>query len=1183
MASRREYEMLFSLNAQLGGSYNSTFNSAQKSIAKMQQEIELLTKTQSNISAYEKQKVAIESTQNKLKVLQQQYDNIQKEMNETGTYSSTLENKLLAKQQQIDKTSASIAEQTVKLGRMSKALEEAGIDTNSLRAEEAKLGVQLDELKAKQVAAAEKANSFGNQASAAFGAVHQAIVAAGITIALKEMYEWFASTAKASMEFESAMTGVSKTTDMSGNELAALAEDIKELSTEMPITTSELAGITEAAGQLGIKKDNLLEFTEVMANLGVATNLTSSDAATALAKFANVVRMSADDYERLGSVIVDLGNNSATTESDIVSMATRLASTGALIGLSEPEIMAVASAMSSLGIEAEAGGSAISKLLKQFEVMVQTGAPELADFAKVAGMSAEEFSVAWGENSVEAMAKFVDGLGRIDAAGGSSVATLEELGITEVRMSNAVLSLASSGGILTDSLKTANAAWKDNTALTNEAKKRYATTESQLKMMQNEYNNLKIAIGDNFNPVLKEMYALGTDVLKGMTQFIQQNPALVKAVTVFVGILAAVVAALAAYAVAAKVAAVASALLTAAIPGLNIIMGIAMGVAALTAGIVALTSALNEGNAEFNSLTATSKENYTELQEATKAYEEAKETYDETSDEALRLRYEVDELTDAYEANKQTLDEFVAESDALLEVHGKIISSYKKSTASINDEEQGLLALVLKLEKLSKKTSLSTVEQKQMKAAVDALNEALPNLSLNYNDATKSLNMTTDSLKAMVKAQAEQERQAENYKAWVKLTKEELKLKDQLAEAEKNLNAERQRRGMYYDELYQQWTNGSYTEDSLWASWTTDLDDYNKEVDRLTTAYEENQAALADVTAKAEEYNAAQQDGTTSGKELSGTITDTTEQMTALADKYKEVYDAALESIQGQYELWDKAAEVVATSAGTINQNIEGQLSYWQKYNENLANLIDRTDDIAGLQEMLASFADGSEESVNAIAGMAKASDSDLKKMVENWQTLRNEQKTVADKLADLQTDFKAGMDALQKELETSIGKMNLDDEAAQSGKNTIQGFIDGATAMTPEVQAAYKKVADAAVAAIDERLEIHSPSQVMWEKGEFAMSGFTGGVESMTPDVREAMSGAAGSGVDAFSSAMQAESSGGGGTVIQLEYSPQYEVSGSNAEEIEAMLRSHDNNLRDTILDLLESVGIDAKRRAYV
>ena len=282
MASRKEYEMLFQLNAQLGGSYSKTFKAAQAELAAMQKEIQSLSKTQSDIAAYQKQQSAVEATRKRLELLQQQYDNIQKEIQQTGEFSADLQNKLLAKQQQIDRTTSSLTKQTQKLNEMGDALQEAGVDMNDLSQSSARLSTRIDALKQDQEEAAEKAQTFGDKAGQAFGAVHEAIVAAGIATALKEVYEYFAACAQASMDFESAMTGVAKTTDFTDEELAAMSESIQEMSTEIPATTDELAGIAEAAGQLGIHKESLLDFTEIMAMLGTATNMTADEAATSL-------------------------------------------------------------------------------------------------------------------------------------------------------------------------------------------------------------------------------------------------------------------------------------------------------------------------------------------------------------------------------------------------------------------------------------------------------------------------------------------------------------------------------------------------------------------------------------------------------------------------------------------------------------------------------------------------------------------------------------------------------------------------------------------------------------------------------------------------------------------------------------------------------------------------------------
>lgn len=257
---------------------------------------------------------------------------------------------------------------------------------------------------------------------------------------------------------------------------------------------------------------------------------------------------------------------------------------------------------------------------------------------------------------------------------------------------------------------------------------------------------------------------------------------------------------------------------------------------------------------------------------------------------------------------------------------------------------------------------------------------------------------------------------------------------------------------------------------------------------------ESAQAAVEQLTGVTEEQAAAEAEATRQTQELQGIIEDVTGQMSALTEAYNEAYGAALDSISGQYALWDEAAKVVETSAGSINNALESQITYWQDYNANLQSLTERSADIEGLGAVIASFADGSENSVNAIAGLANASDEDLRAMVTNWQELQKEQEAAAGSVADLKTDFSATMDELQQELAADIEAMDLGDEAAASGRATIQGYIDAANDMLPEVQAAYKALAQAASNAMGTPSYINSAWYVSGNRG------YATGTESAEP-----------------------------------------------------------------------------------
>lgn len=327
------------------------------------------------------------------------------------------------------------------------------------------------------------------------------------------------AAAKAGIEFESAFAGVKKTVEGTEEELATLRQDILDMALEIPSTAVDIAGVMEVAGQLGIATENLTDFTEVMVNLGVSTNMTAEEAATALAKFANITGMDPTSYENLGSVIVDLGNNFATTELDIVEMSTRLAATGELAGLSEAQIMALATAMSSVGIAAESGGSTMSKLIKKMQIAVETESDILSDYAKVAGMTTDEFSAAFEKDAVVALSAFIDGLNDTERNGGSAIVMLDEMGLTEIRLSNTILALANSSGVMTQAIETANEAWVENNALAIEAGRRYETTESKIQIFKNAVTDLGIKAFDAFEGDFKDGLEWATDAVIDFTEY----------------------------------------------------------------------------------------------------------------------------------------------------------------------------------------------------------------------------------------------------------------------------------------------------------------------------------------------------------------------------------------------------------------------------------------------------------------------------------------------------------------------------------------------------------------------------------------------------------------------------------------------------------------------------------------
>lgn len=314
-----------------------------------------------------------------------------------------------------------------------------------------------------------------------------------------------AAATKTAIEFEDAWTGVTKTVNGTPQQLTKIDDGLKNLAQTTSSTYQDIAHYAELAGQMGIPTDSIVGFTKTITELGDTTNLVGEEAAQSIAKFSNVMvsqsKKTNTYYSRLGSTIVDLGNKFSTTEADIMDMATRLGVAGKMVGFNSNQVLGLSTALSSLGIEAAAGGGSVSKMLKTIDIAVSTGNDSLSDFAEVSGMTSQQFQKAWGEDAAGTFLKFVEGIGKSSDV----TKTLNDLGITEIRQSQAMGALAQSSDVLANALNVSKNAWNDNSAMANEAEKRYATLKSQLSQTWEAVKQAGNELGQAFTPTLTDL------------------------------------------------------------------------------------------------------------------------------------------------------------------------------------------------------------------------------------------------------------------------------------------------------------------------------------------------------------------------------------------------------------------------------------------------------------------------------------------------------------------------------------------------------------------------------------------------------------------------------------------------------------------------------------------------------
>ncbi|EPZ3525242.1 phage tail tape measure protein [Listeria monocytogenes] len=363
-----------------------------------------------------------------------------------------------------------------------------------------------------------------------------ALMTATFAAASAGLIKGIGASVGAAAKFETAWAGVEKTVDGNAKQMKALQQELLSVTKAMPQSTTEIFAVAEAAGQLGIERKSIAGFTKTMLDLGVSTNMSSEEAATALARLANITQMPQKNFDRLGATIVDLGNHFATTEKEITEMGLRLAGQGKQVGMTEAQIMSLATAMSSVGINAEAGGTAMTMVMKKINNAVDSGGQKLDGFAKLAGMSSAEFQKAWNDDAATALDAVIHGLSKSGKEGENLTAILDSLGIKGIRESDAMLRLAGNADLLTKALAVGNKAWNDNTALLAEANKRYKTFDSQVGISKKVMAEFGRAIGTPLKDVLASLLQGINKVVIAVTKFINKfneaNPTMAKILAV---------------------------------------------------------------------------------------------------------------------------------------------------------------------------------------------------------------------------------------------------------------------------------------------------------------------------------------------------------------------------------------------------------------------------------------------------------------------------------------------------------------------------------------------------------------------------------------------------------------------------------------------------------------------------
>lgn len=940
--------------------------------------------------------------------------------------------------------SQTMASGTSDLNQLEAAAERAGHAAEALAEANGRATEATQELSDATEQASEEAEGAGDKGTDAIGAVAGALAGAGITAKVMEIAGAVYELAGSFSEAEKTIVSATGATGRELDEFMSSSLDVYASSSAESLNDVAVA-MTSVQTATGLAGDALEEATDAALVLNNTLGYEVSESARTAGALIKNFGVSATEAYKL---IAIGAQNGADKNGDLLDVLNEYSAQYAALGLSAEEFV------SSLVDGAEAGVFSVDKVgdaVKEFNIRAKDGSDTTAEAFELLGMNADMMSekfAAGGDTARTAFFEVVNALESMDDPLAKNAAAVGLFGTQYEDLEATVLPVLA--GIEGGTLEMYDAV---------------GTLAEGASSMGDEWqaagNSIKAAFGSAITPAVSAGSTALAGFVQGVGEFLQEHPAVTKAITAIGVGLGVVVAGFALYAAGTAAATAVTALfgttLSAAIWPIT-------AIAAVTAAALFLVDAFQEDLGEVEGLTATTREQYYELQDLNAEYEEACEKYGETSEEALRLKYQVDDLTAAYEANKQTVEEFTAEVDTLIQSHDELISSYEESMTTLDQNAVGTMSLIQKLDDLVSTTNRTAAQEQQMRAVIDQLNTDLPDLALSYDDVTSSTEKSIEAMKQAAEAQAEQERQAEQRQAYVDLLKEQATLEEEIAKAEENVRLEQERMDNMsgWDHF---WTGGEWD----------DLEAYQEALDELNAAYEENQATLQGIEEDWEGVAEAAENAAESPSTYEEAVAVAYENVRAKVEElcaaYDEAYQAALESFEGQFGLFDEAEADMDATVANAQAALDSQLAYWESYSANVETLKNTSAADLGITQenyeaLMAYAQSGSEEAAGLAASMAEAINSGNTEAVAALANTVGEvqaaKETAAAAVADWQTNFTAQMDAIEQEMQSTIDGMNLSEEASAAASSTINSYANQIRAGKTGAVSAAREVASA-------------------------------------------------------------------------------------------------------------------------
>ena len=947
-------------------------------------------------------------------------------------------------------------------------------------------GDQMDE-------AAEQAEEFGDKSSEAIGELDSLLASAGIIAGLKAIYDGFMEAAKGAEELETAQA---KLATIAGTEnMAALTPQINDLSNASGIAATELNDVAYNAISAGSAVEDSVNMAKTASELAVAGFTNSGAALSVLSTAMNSYGDQIESVTDVADSLITVQNLGVTTVDQLASQMGKSIATAAAYGVSLGNVESAYISVTKAGINTAEGTTYISGMLNEL-------GKSSSDIAKIIQ---EETGKSFGQLMNDG-ASLADVLGIVyNTVNQDSEAMINLFGSQEA--GKAAMAIINQG--LDQFNENLNAVTNSAGATASAYAIMADTTEFSHQKMQNSMQNLANTAGGVLNIGLKRGYDAITNITNAANDFVKKHPNVIRALTAGATAVGVLALAVTGYTAVTKLAAAASAIFTAALNANPIFLAVT-AIAALTAGIAVFIATIEDAETEYSQFSAQTIQMQNDIDETSAALEAAKDKYGENSAEAALLKDKLAQLQTQYDANSQTLEEHQQAVQATIDNYDELLNQHKNTLNEVDSEAATVDNLVAKLKTLADGSSVSAAEQEQILSIVRILNNALPDLGLQYDKTTNSINMSTEALENATKAQKDLDSLHTLRDELDNLQVEYDQLGQSIADQQKATDAAKEN----LDKLTntEQWKNykdsvdavqksidgainqndqkqAAYYQQQMAALILTNSDLVNS-VEDAQAAYDAEKDALDSLTSQQADYETQIQSTNDRIAEIQDTFADTGDAATdafntaveavsadvqVLIAAYNEAYNAAYESIDGQIGLFDSMKTESSLTTSEMLTNLQSQIDYLDTYAANLKAAAE----LGFSEELIASLSDGSAESagyLDAIVTKAtelggkgsEAGDEFVNGFNEKMAGVETAKENWATQVAKMKTDFDNEMDNIKARMDQAVNDMNKDTEAAAAATATVNAYIANIRAGVQGATNAAQAVANAAAAALN-------------------------------------------------------------------------------------------------------------------